>query len=399
MTSKEKTILILLAALNFTHILDFMIMMPLGNYLMPYFNISGQKFSVIVAVYPVSACIASLVASFFVDAFDRKKVLLFGYIGFLVGTILCGFAPSANLLLASRIVAGLFGGLIGAQVLSIVADTFPYERRAQAMGYLMTAFSLASVFGVPFGLFLATWISWHAPFLLVGGLGIIVVPLLVRYIPPMTQHMQNKEAIQIPPVQKFLYIFRNNRQVLALTLAGSIMLGHFLIIPFINPFMEFNVGFSQTQTKYIYVVGGLITLISAPFAGKMADKVGKLKVFTLAAILSLLPVFLITNMPAIPFYYVLMVTGFWFMVANARNVTASAMVSGVVAPEHRGSFMSINAAIQQMCTGIAALIAGFIIVTDKATQKISHYSWVGYLSLAVIVACIFLGRRLGEQRQ
>lgn len=399
MTSKEKTILILLAALNFTHILDFMIMMPLGNYLMPYFNISGQKFSVIVAVYPVSACVASLVASFFVDAFDRKKVLLFGYIGFLVGTILCGFAPSANLLLASRIVAGLFGGLIGAQVLSIVADTFPYERRAQAMGYLMTAFSLASVFGVPFGLFLATWISWHAPFLLVGGLGIIVVPLLVRYIPPMTQHMQNKEAIQIPPVQKFLYIFRNNRQVLALTLAGSIMLGHFLIIPFINPFMEFNVGFSQTQTKYIYVVGGLITLISAPFAGKMADKVGKLKVFTLAAILSLLPVFLITNMPAIPFYYVLMVTGFWFMVANARNVTASAMVSGVVAPEHRGSFMSINAAIQQMCTGIAALIAGFIIVTDKATQKISHYSWVGYLSLAVIVACIFLGRRLGEQRQ
>lgn len=402
MTSKERIILILLAALNFTHILDFMIMMPLGSYLMPYFGVSGQKFSVIVAAYSVSACIASLVASFFVDGFDRKKVLLFGYIGFLGGTILCGFAPSANLLLAARIVAGLFGGLIGAQVMSIVADTFPYERRGQAMGYLMTAFSLASVIGVPLGLTLANVISWHAPFLLVGFLGIAVVPLLIRYIPSMTKHLHAAEATEgekLPRVQNFLSIFRNKKQVLALTLAGSLMLGHFLIIPFINPFMEFNVGFSKGQTKFIYMVGGLVTLISAPLAGKLADKVGKLKVYVWAAILSLPPIFLITNMPSIPFYYVLIVTGFWFMVANARGVTASAMVSGVVAPEHRGSFMSINSAIQQMCTGIAALIAGFIVVTDKTTQKITHYPWVGYLSLAVILICIFLGKRLGEQKQ
>ncbi len=399
MTSKERIILILLAALNFTHILDFMIMMPLGSYLMPYFNISGQKFSVIVAAYSVSACIASLVASFFVDGFDRKKVLLFGYIGFLGGTILCGFAPSANLLLAARIVAGLFGGLIGAQVMSIVADTFPYERRGQAMGYLMTAFSFASVIGVPLGLTLANVISWHAPFLLVGFLGIGVLPLLIRYIPSMTNHMHATEGEKVPRIQNFLSIFRNNKQVLALTLAGSLMLGHFLIIPFINPFMEFNVGFSKGETKFIYMVGGVVTLISAPLAGKLADKVGKLKLYVWAAILSLPPIFLITNMPSIPFYYVLIVTGFWFMVANARGVTASAMVSGVVAPEHRGSFMSINSAIQQMCTGIAALIAGFIVVTDKATQKITHYPWVGYLSLAVILICIFLGRKLGEQKQ
>jgi MFS transporter, DHA1 family, inner membrane transport protein len=400
MTSKERIILILLAALNFTHILDFMIMMPLGSYLMPYFNISGQKFSVIVAAYSVSACVASLVASFFVDGFDRKKVLLFGYIGFLGGTILCGFAPSANLLLAARIVAGLFGGLIGAQVMSIVADTFPYERRGQAMGYLMTAFSLASVIGVPLGLTLANMFSWHAPFLLVGVLGILVVPLLIRFIPSMTKHLHTGGEGEKPPrLQNFLSIFRNNKQVLALTLAGSLMLGHFLIIPFINPFMEFNVGFSKDQTKFIYMVGGIVTLISAPLSGKLADKIGKLKLFVWAAILSLPPIFLITNMPIIPFYYVLIVTGFWFMVANARGVTSSAMVSGVVAPEHRGSFMSINSSIQQMCTGIAALIAGFIVHTDKATQKISQYPWVGYLSLAIILACIFLGKKLGEQKQ
>ncbi len=392
-------ILILLAALNFTHILDFMIIMPLGNYLMPYFNISGQKFSVIVAAYSISACVAGLIASFFVDRFDRKKVLLFGYIGFLAGTILCGFAPSANLLLAARIVAGLFGGLIGAQVMSIVADTFPYERRGQAMGYLMTAFSIASVVGVPLGLYLANKLSWHAPFLLVGGLGILLIPLLIRYIPSMTKHITGHKGERPNPIVNFISIFRNNRQVLALTLAGSLMMGHFLIIPFINPFMEFNVGFTKQQTQFIYMVGGIATLISAPLSGRLADKIGKLKLYTIAAIVSLPPIFLITNMPAIPFYYVLAVTGFWFVAANARSVTSSAMVSGVVPPENRGSFMSLNSSIQQMCTGIAALVAGFIIVTDKATQKITHYSWVGYLSLLVIVICIFLGRKLGEGKE
>jgi MFS transporter, DHA1 family, inner membrane transport protein len=399
MTSKERMILILLAALNFTHILDFMIIMPLGNFLMPYFNMSGQKFSVIVAAYSISACVAGLIASFFVDNFDRKKVLLFGYIGFLGGTILCGFAPSANLLLAARIVAGFFGGLIGAQVMSIVADTFPYERRGQAMGYLMSAFSVASVVGVPFGLFLANKVSWHAPFLLVGGLGILIIPLLIRYIPRMTKHLEAQNGHKPNPIANFVSVFRNGRQVLALTLAGSLMMGHFFIIPFINPYMEFNVGFTKSQTQFIYMVGGIVTLISAPFAGKLADKMGKLKLFTIAAIVSLPLVFLITNMPAIPFYYVLVVTGLWFMAANARGVASSAMVSGVVAPEHRGSFMSLNSAIQQMCTGIAALAAGLIIVTDKTTQKITHYPWVGYLSLLVIVICIFMGRKLGEGKQ
>ncbi len=399
MSSKERAILVLLAALNFTHILDFMIMMPLGSYLMPYFNMSGQKFSVIVAAYSISACVSSLVASFFVDNFDRKKVLLFGYVGFLVGTILCGLAPTANLLLAARVVAGLFGGLIGAQVLSIVADTFPYERRAQAMGYLMSAFSFASVIGVPFGLFLSNKISWHAPFLLVGILGILLIPFLVRYIPSMTNHLHVQDAHRTSPMENFLSIFRNNRQVLALLLAGSLMFGHFLIIPFINPFMEFNVGFTKQQTQFIYMVGGIVTLISAPLSGKIADSRGKLKLFVITALLSLPLIYLITNMPVIPFYYVLIVTGLWFMIANARGVTSSALVSGVVSPEHRGSFMSINSAVQQMFTGIASIIAGWIIVTDKTTQKITHYNWVGYLSLAVILLCVFLGRRLGEQKK
>ena len=142
MKSKESIILLLLAAINFTHILDFMIMMPLGNYLMPYFNISSQQFSMLVAAYTFSAGISGFLAAFFVDRFDRKRVLLVGYSGFLVGTLFCALSPTYSILLLSRIVAGMFGGLIGAQVVSIVADIVPYERRGAAMGIIMAAFSV-----------------------------------------------------------------------------------------------------------------------------------------------------------------------------------------------------------------------------------------------------------------
>jgi predicted MFS family arabinose efflux permease len=249
MQKKEKIILLLLATLNFTHILDFMIMMPLGNHLIPYFQISGQKFSVILASYSVSACIASLIASFFVDNFDRKKVLLFGYTGFLTCTILCGLAPTANTLTAARIIAGLFGGLIGAQVLSIVADTFPYERRGTAMGYLMTAFSVASIIGVPMGLLLADKFSWHAPFLLVGGMGVLVIPLLIRFIPTMNFHLINRPDTNPGFTLTLQHVFAGKKQMIALMFSAFLMMGHFLIIPFITPYMEFNVGFERSQIK------------------------------------------------------------------------------------------------------------------------------------------------------
>jgi len=394
MQKNERIILFLLAALNFTHIIDFMIMMPLGNHLITYFNISGQKFSILLAAYSISACVSSFIASFFVDNFDRKKVLLFGYAGFLIGTFLCGLAPSANMLLLARILAGLFGGLIGAQVMSIVADIFPYERRGSAMGYLMTAFSVASIVGVPLGLLLADLFSWHAPFLLVAFLGILLIPFLLRYIPSMTNHLINKSTGYKSSFHRFKHIFSVKMQVNGLLLSAFLMLGHFLIIPFITPYMEFNVGFERSQIKYIYVVGGLVTLFTAPLVGRFADKYGKLRVFTISAFLSLVPVLFITNMPAIPFYYVLIVTGFWFIVANGRNIASSTMVSNVVLTENRGSFMSINSSLQQLFTGLASLIAGFIVVTKKPNPQLLHYSWVGYLSLLVIVFCIFLARRL-----
>jgi len=389
MDRNERILLFLLASINFTHILDFMIIMPLGNYLMPYFHISTQQFSLIVSAYSYAAFTSGIIAAFIIDNFDRKKSLLFGYIGFIVGTLLCGLAPDYKFLIAARIMAGSFGGLIGAQVLSIVADTFSYERRGRAMGYLMAAFSVASVLGVPLSLYVANIISWHAPFIMVAIMGFLLIPFIIKFVPPMKGHIT--ENGNRKPAEAFLIIFSRKNALLAIGLSSLMVFGHFLIVPFINPFMEFNVGFTKNQIPLTYVVGGFATLFSAPFFGKLADKVGKLKVFVICSLLSLPFVYFITNMPAIAFYYVLVATGIWFVVANGRMIAAQAMVSNVIEPQYRGSFMSVNSSLQQLFVGSASFMAGLIVSNDPVSKKIFHYEWVGYLSIAILAFCIFLG--------
>lgn len=401
MTWKERMILAILASLNFTHILDFMIMMPLGNYLMPHFKISAQFFSWIVACYPVTAFVSGLIAAFYVDRFDRKRVLLFAYTGFLLGTFCCGIAPDQYFLMAARILTGFFGGLIGAQVLSIIADVFPYEKRGRAMGTIFMAFSVASVFGVPFSLYLANKISWHAPFIFIAVLGIPVIGLIVKYLPAMHHHIEEKEdngERYRPDVMKVLKeTFANKSQVVALLLSGMLMLGHFLIIPFINPYMEFNVGFSKSQTPLIYMVGGLCALVSSSYIGRLADKHGKFRIFSISLVISLLPIFIITDMPVIPFYLALAVFGFWFTFSTGRNIPAQAMISTVVNPAQRGQFMSFNSSFQQLFTGLASIIAGFI-VTEDAQGHILRYNWVGYLSIVIVFSTLFLARNLARRQ-
>ncbi|MEO7311589.1 MAG: MFS transporter [Chitinophagaceae bacterium] len=394
MNRKERLLLLLLACINFTHILDFMVMMPLGNYLMPKFNIDAQKFSNIVASYNYAAFVTGIVAAFVVDRYDRKKVLVFGYSGFLIGTLLCAFASSYHLLIGARIVAGLFGGLVGAQVLSIVADSFSYEKRGMAMGFLMTAFSMASVLGVPLGLYMANLFSWHAPFYFIVGLGVIILPAVIRYVPSMTGHLQWDKPKGIAIRQTLKNVFGIPAQRAGLLLNAGLMLGHFCIIPFINPYMEFNVGISRNHAPLIYMIGGALTLFSAVIWGKLSDKYGKLNIFTICAVLSLIPIWFITNMPPIILPYVLVATGTWFVFANGRTISAQAMVSNVVPPEHRGSYMSFNSSIQQLFTGMASNIAGLIIVSGT-DHKLYHYDTVGYLSIGVIATCALLARRLG----
>ena len=395
MTNQQRIIVLLLASINFTHILDFMVMMPLGNLLIPYFKISTQYFSQIVASYSISAFVSGLIAMFFVDRFDRKHILLFGYTGFILGTFCCGIAPSAFLLLLSRIVAGLFGGIIGAQVLSIVADSFEYEKRATAMGYLFSAFSVASVVGVPLSLFLAGRFSWHMPFFFIAGLGSVIIILVNLNLPNVTKHLSvdgsHEKAIDIIKV-----IIAKRLNITAFLFGGTLMLGHFIIIPFLNPFMEFNVGFSEWQRNLVYIVGGLATMFSAPIAGKLADKFGKFTVFTVFAIASLIPIYFITQLYVLPYYFVLTLTGIWFVFSSSRNIPAQAIISNVVEPKYRGSFQSFNSCVTSAFVGLSTLLAGMI-VTKSPSGKLEHYPIVGYLSMLVIASTLVLAYIVKKQ--
>lgn len=396
MTKKEKLIIFLLASINFSHILDFMIIMPLGNNLMSIFKISPAQFSLVVTAYTFSAGISSFIASFFADRFDRKNLLLFGFTGFLIGTLLCALSKDYYFLLFSRIVAGTFGGLISAQVQSIIADVFEYERRATAMGFLTAAFSVASVFGVPLGIFLANYFNWHAPFIFVVLFGCIILPLVMFYIPKINAHLVLGKQ-KTKKFETIEMILKNREQRKALLLTGILMVGHFSIIPFIAPSMELNVGFSSNNITMMYFLGGLFTIFTSPLIGKLSDKFGKHQILYIFGTLSLIPIYLITVMNETPLAFALFITTLFFVFAGGRMIPVMTMVSNVVEPKQRGSFMSINSSIQQIAVGIASYISGLIVVKNPHSGKIENYNYVGYIAIAASILCLILASRLKSQ--
>lgn len=389
---KEQLILFILACINFTHITDFMIMMPLGPQLIRILHISPLQFSYLVSAYTFSAGISGFLAAFFVDKYNRKSVLLFGYVGFIIGTFACAFSPTYHLLLASRILAGTFGGLIGAQVQSIVADTFPFEKRGKAMGTLMAAFSVASVVGVPLGLYFATVYNWQFPFIIVGSLGVLIIPLVFTFIPDMVSHIQHT-AIKTNPFSILTSILKSNNQMRALLLTSTLTFAHFIIVPLLSPYMVANVGFTEHQLTYIYLVGGTLTIFSAPMVGRLADKYGKQAVLTAFSFIALLPLFFITHIGVVPIYIALAITAGFFVFSGGRMIPSMALVSSVVTPQQRGSFMSINSSLQQITTGMAAFVAGTI-VTKAPNGQLIHYTWIGYIAICATLATIVIAKKL-----
>lgn len=390
MLKNEKFVLILLAALQFTNIMDFMIMMPLSVHIMPAFKITPQQFSYVVSAYAFAAFLSSLVASSLVDKFDRKKVLLTIYTGFLIGTFACSIAPNYTLLVAARIFAGVFGGIIAAQVLSIVGDYVPYERRGQAMGILFTGFSFASVAGVPLGIFLADKYQWQIPFAMVGFMGLILLPLIIYLLPPLTKHITSNTTNKVN-IFKVIYSDRNLQ--VGLLMMFTLVLSHFSTIPFLAQYIEVNVGFSKSEIALVYMTGGACTLIFSPYIGRLSDKYGKFKVFMMLIFLSWIPVFLITNMTPSPMYYVLIMSGLFFIFAGGRYIPAQAIITSVIKPEYRGGFMNLNASGQNLAVGLASLISGQIVKTT-ANGTLAHYNYVGYFAIAMSCVCILVARQL-----
>ena len=392
MKRNEIILVALLALLNFTHILDFMIMMPLGNILMPKWDLTTSQFAVIVSSYSLAAFVSSFGAIFFADKFDRKKLLLYAYCGFLLGTFGCVFASGHFTIVVARIITGIFGGLIGAQVLSIIGDVIPYERRGQAMGLLMGGFALASVIGVPFGLFLANKFDWYFPFIVVAVVGSTLFPFLIRYIPNVNEHLANPIKLK-QRIANFFLIFQNETQLTALAFSILMIMGHFIIIPLINPYMVYNVGVPQEYTPLIYLCGGLSALVSAQIAGKVADRFGKRQVFVVSAMVSIIFIFFITNMPAMPLYVVLITFALWFSTATGRTVPGQAMTTQAVTTQSRGSFMSLNSCVQSLGSGMATLTSGWITYSD-ATYAIHNYHIIGYVSIILVLMCVGMAYRL-----
>lgn len=392
MTPLERTVVITLAAINFTHIMDVMVMMPLGDLFMDLFDINPQQFSMLVASYAVAAFCSSVVAVFYIDMFDRRKALIVIYTGFIVGTILCGFAPSYYYLLGIRFITGLFGGVIGAMVLSIVSDVFQFERRGKAIGFLMAGFSAAAALGVPIGLFLAEWISWRMPFFFIGGIGIILIILIIAKFPSLRGHL---EVVDKDRSFKSVFgaIFLDPNQVRALVLGFVIVLGHFLIIPFLAPYMTRNVGFSTSQITLIYFLGGIATIFTSPLVGKLTDKHGVIRVFVALMVLSFIPVVWITNMPVSPVWLALIVTTFFFVTGSGRMIPPQTLITAAATPRTRGSFMSVKSAFQQFAIALASAISGFIIVFDE-NEKLANYEWVGYLSIAICIVAMVLAPKV-----
>lgn len=393
MSIKNRSFLLfLLATINFTHIIDSMLIMPLADLFIKEFDINAAQYSLLVSGYAFAATLSGIAGIFLLDRFDRKSALLFIYLGFSFGTLLSGFVDSYELLLGLRIITGLFGGIIGAMVLSVVSDLFAFHERGKAMGYLFAAFSAASAFGIPFGIYLADLQTWKLPFIIIGCLGIGIATMLLFVFPKMENHlsMQSKE---ISLRKTILTIWSDKNQVNALVAGFVLILAHFMIIPFISAYLIRNVGLTQTEIAYQFFLGGIFTLFTSPIVGRFTDSKGVMPVFTFMMLISFIPTIYIVTMPQVPLWMALTATTAFFIFASGRMISPNTIITAAAPQKNRGSFMSLKSSLQQFAIALAGIASGQIIyINDKGLYE--NYHVVGILSVVLGIISIFFVRKI-----
>ena len=392
---RENLLLAALAAIQFIHIVDFMIMMPLGDRLTEIFQIEPSEFALLVASYTLTSGIVSFIAAFFIDRLDRKVALIPAFVGLLAGTFATGFAPSYELLLAARITTGAFGGLLSGLVLAIIGDVVPNERRGAAMGILMAAFSAAATVGVPLGLWLANTWDWHMPFTSLGAFGVLLLAYALWAVPRLNEHLA--AGVERPsPLEGVKHAFTKINQLKALGLMVFLVLGQFTVIPFIAPYVEANVGLSGNEVAFMYFIGGLATVFTAPLLGRLSDRFGRSKVFTGALLVSLIPLYLVTNLGPSSLVSVYSISVLFFIFISGRMIPATTMVTSSVPANERGSFMSITTSFRELAGATGTLIAGSIVVNTGSTENAfyEHYEIVGYIAIAASVVALVIGRTI-----
>lgn len=393
---KERFYIIVLAAIQIVHILDFVIMMPLGPQFMRVFHINPTEFSSLVSAYTFSAGIVGFFGALYADHYDRKKFLMFNFTGFIIGTFMCAIAPNFAALLTARIIAGAFGGVLNACVLSMVADLIPFQRRGAAMGVVMSSFSIASVLGVPLGLYVAQLFDWHAAFYFICIIGAIFWVASLFLLPSVK--VRSTKLTMKENLKNFKSILIQKDYLQSFLLTSVLGFGVFMVVPFISTYMVGNVGLTEAQLPLIYLLGGACTIISARFIGKACDRVGSYKVFRFVAIASILPIILLTNLPQVHIALALIVSSMFMMSGSGRFIPAMTIVSAVVKPQERGTFMSLENAARQMSSGIASQTGG-LIIGATAAGAMTNYNIVGYLGVATSLIAIYIAFKIKTKYQ
>ena len=386
----ERRLLLLLAAVQFTHIVDFMIMMPLGPQLTRELGIDARQFGALVSAYGLTAGIVGLAAAPFTDRFDRRKLLLYCYAGFALGTLACGLATSAPALMLARAMCGAFGGVSGATLMAIVADVVPPERRARGMGIIMTAFSAAAALGVPLGLKIAQEWKWEAPFLAVAVVSMVVWIGLFRILPPVRGHLTGGK---VKSIEDFLELVRNSNAWIGLALMSAMVLGHFTLIPYLAQHLVGNVGLPEKKLSLIYLTGGLVTVVTGPLIGRLADRYGRFRVYCVLVVVACTVIRLFTSSGPQPLWLVLLMAAFFFSCANGRFVPGQAVISLAVPPARRGAYMSLVACSRDLAAGATATLGSYIVVQGPA-GRLLHFDRLGWLAIGASVFSVLIFSRL-----
>lgn len=382
----ERRLIWILAAIQFTHILDFMVMMPLGPQLMVLFDIDAVRFGVLISAYTAAAAVASLLAALVLDRFDRRVLLRAGYLLFALATIACAVSGTFQQLLIARTAAGLFGGLIGVLVQTIVADVVPFERRGRAMGLIMAAFSVSTVAGVPLALFAANHFGWHAPFLALGISSLAILAFAWPRMPSVREHLDTPSGV--PMLRAFADVLTTGRYWLTYAFTLSMIFTGFAVIPFITVYLQGNLGLDPAKVPAIYLVGGIATLMSSPLIGKLADRYGKECIYRYLAVLALAPLIGITHLASDNLTLILLATTAFFVLVSGRMIPAMALIGSVPAAHQRGAFMALNNMVQSGAMALASFVGGAL--AGSVDTHLVHYAWNGWVGAASSLLSIVL---------